>query len=248
LRSLTIVDNRSTRLVGLALVALGLLGLVFLGDRVAAQTEPPDNQTGKTVTVKPNPKAAGNPVTTLTHFEHAWWDTANPFAGLANYTAGQAPGFSGFGYDSVIYPAKRDQPDRVQNAGVFPDAKGQFPKGTTQTPVTLVTRIVTPNPPNGKAQNFNFQAQAGTPPNDHATAKSLYTLSPYQADGKTFTRSRSRVDGDKRAERSEIEHGPCQCRKQPDEGDHGSGSEVSGSAVCVAQRKSPTRGHSSEGK
>ena len=36
-------------------------------------------------------------------------------------------------------------------------------------------------------------------------------------------RSRSRVEGDKRTERFEIEHGPCHCQKQRDGGDHGSG-------------------------
>ena len=41
--------------------------------------------------------------------------------------------------------------------------------------------------------------------------------------------------------RAEIQHGPCQCRKQLDGGDHGSGLEVSGSAVSVSQGKSPTR-------
>jgi hypothetical protein len=45
--------------------------------------------------------------------------------------------------------------------------------------------------------------------------------------------SRSRVEGDKRTERSEIEHEPCHCQKQLNGGDHGSGVEVSGSAVSV---------------
>ena len=46
-------------------------------------------------------------------------------------------------------------------------------------------------------------------------------------------RSRSRVEGDKRTERAEIEHGPCPCQKQLDGDDHGSGVEVSGSVVSV---------------
>src|SRR6476620_127225 len=54
--------------------------------------------------------------------------------------------------------------------------------------------------------------------------------------------SRSRVEGNKRAERSEIERGPCHCQKQLDGGDHGSGVEVSGSAVSVPRGESPTTG------
>jgi hypothetical protein len=37
---------------------------------------------------------------------------------------------------------------------------------------------------------------------------------------------------------AEIRHGPCQCRKQLDGGDHGSGLDMSGSAVPVSQGKS----------
>jgi hypothetical protein len=55
-------------------------------------------------------------------------------------------------------------------------------------------------------------------------------------------RSRSRVEGDKRTERSGIEHGPCHCRKQLDGGDHGSRVEVSGSVVSVPPGESATTG------
>ena len=59
--------------------------------------------------------------------------------------------------------------------------------------------------------------------------------------------SRSRFEGDKRTERAEIQHGPCQCRKKPDGGDHGSGLEVSGSAVSVSRGKSPGEGAANRG-
>ena len=42
-------------------------------------------------------------------------------------------------------------------------------------------------------------------------------------------------------ERADIGHGPCQCRKQLDRGDHGSGLELSELAVSVPQGKFPTR-------
>ena len=53
--------------------------------------------------------------------------------------------------------------------------------------------------------------------------------------------SRSRVEGDKRAERSEIEHGPCHFQKQLDGCEHGSGVEVSGSAVSIPRGESRPR-------
>ncbi len=52
--------------------------------------------------------------------------------------------------------------------------------------------------------------------------------------------SRSRVEGDKRTETSEIEHEPRHCQKQLDGGDYVSGVEVSESAVSVPRRESPT--------
>ena len=168
---------------------LALLGVVALAGRATAQTEPPDNKSGKTVTIKPNPLIvpAANPVTTLTHFEHAWWDTAQPFAGDAKYSGGQRDAFDGFGYDSVSPPLV-PQPSKVYNAGVLPNKQGEFPKDVIPTLVTLDTQTVTPNPNGGQPQPFNFQAQASDPKNgDHATAKSAYTLSPLQPDGKTFT-------------------------------------------------------------
>jgi len=40
--------------------------------------------------------------------------------------------------------------------------------------------------------------------------------------------------------RAEIQHGPCQCKKQLDVGDYRAGVEVSESAVSVPRRESPT--------
>src|SRR5262249_47599436 len=52
----------------------------------------------------------------------------------------------------------------------------------------------------------------------------------------------SQGEGDKRAERFEIEHGPCPCQRHRDGGDHGSGVEVSGSAVSVPRKSRQLRG------
>jgi hypothetical protein len=174
-RTTTLIASRSDRLVILA-----LLGLVALADRAAAQTEPPDNQNGP-ITIEAVPMKVGNPVTKLVHFEHAWWDTAK--RGEARYTLGQADTFVGWGYDSRDF----SRGGKLLNARVPPNAKGEFPQGAQPTAIMTASQIVTPNPNGGNAQSFSFQKQAGDSPSDHATARSEYTLSPYQADGKTFT-------------------------------------------------------------
>ncbi len=46
---------------------------------------------------------------------------------------------------------------------------------------------------------------------------------PHQRTRKPVYGSRSQVEGDKRTERSKIEHGPCHCEKHLDGGGHGSG-------------------------
>ena len=168
----------TSRSICLVIPAL-LLVMAALAHEATAQTEPPDNTNGP-ITVEMVPMKVGNPVTRLRYFDHAWWETANPFAGQANYTPAQANAFSGFGYDSR-------QGGQLLNASVPPNVRGQFPQGTMTTPVMIANPVVTPNPNGGKDQDINFQAQSGTPPNDHATAKSMFTVSPYQADGKTFT-------------------------------------------------------------
>jgi hypothetical protein len=161
------------------------LVIVVLAGKAAAQTEPPDAQSTSSLAITPN---ANVTKMSLTYFDHAWWFTPNPFQGQHDQTAGQANGFVDFGYESQKkFPT-------IQNAGVPPDAKGAFPKAANPIDVNPGTQAFAPNPNGGKAQNFSFQAQAGAPPKDHATAKSVYTISPLQANGMTFDVSMSRKD------------------------------------------------------
>src|SRR5262249_30847579 len=73
--------------------------------------------------------------------------------------------------------------------------------------------------------------------------RELHKKSRMWARGRAWRRrSRSRVEGEKRRERVEIEDGPCPCQKPRDGGDHGCGEEVSGSAVSVPRGETPTPG------
>jgi hypothetical protein len=172
----------SSRRAGI--VILGALGMAGLAGKAAAQTEPPNAESTTKVTITPN---ANVTKMSLNYFDHAWWFTPNPFKGKSDHTAGQAAGFLEFGYDS-------QKGTKIQNAGVPPNVKGAFPKGVNPIDVKPGTQPFTPNPNGGNAQNFSFQAQLDAPPNDHATAKSLFTISPFQANGKTFDASMTRKD------------------------------------------------------
>jgi hypothetical protein len=159
---------RSRSFLATALV-LGLLGWPSAA-RPQAQNNPIPNMASKTVLIAPNPKAAGNPVITLKHFEHAWWD--NPGGGVAQNTPGQPAGFVGFGFDALINPGNRAGPSGAENASVLPDKEGKYPQGVTPVQVGYATQAIAP------PQNVTTTIVSGPTPTfaNHAQASTTYMI------------------------------------------------------------------------